>query len=205
MIQTIHPPLVARARDSRSSLPLTKNPLRRYSCYRCRLFRSSVPLFVLTRRRSLFSIPAVPRARTQPAVARSSTRHFRTTRRRLVLNESRGMTVEKVPVFDGIRGSISGRRRVAQVFPLQEERYLAEGRPLVLLSSPTLEHQVVNVLGRGSGPWQVVEAVADATTATTTTRILLAAVFLVDVATAVTTAVGGVVQLPQALHHLVVR
>lgn len=114
------------------------------------------------------------------------------------------MTVEKVAVLAEVvvQGSISGRRRVAQVFPLQEERYLAEGRPLVLLSSPALEHQVVDVLGGGGGPRQVVEAVADAAAAA---RVLLATVLRVGVAAAVAAAVGGVVQLPQALHHFLVR
>lgn len=42
--------------------------------------------------------------------------------------------------------SISGSRRVAEVLSLQEHRDLSEGRPLVLLPSPALEHQVVDVL-----------------------------------------------------------
>lgn len=123
------------------------------------------------------------------------------------------MTVEKeVAVLAGVaaRGSISGRRRVAQVLPLQEERDLAEGRPFVLLPSPALEHQVVDVLGGSDGPRQAVEAVNDAAdvaaaaaAAAAAPGVFLATVLRVDVTAAA--AVSRVVQLPQALHHLLVR
>jgi len=102
----------------------------------------------------------------------------------------RGMTVKNVATLAEIRGSISGCWSVSKIFPLQKERYLTESRSLGLLSLPALEHQIVDVLGRGGGPWQVIEAVVG---------IFLATIFGIDVA-----AVSGMMQLPQALHHFLV-
>lgn len=43
--------------------------------------------------------------------------------------------------------SISGCGRVAEVLPLQEHGDLPERWPLALLPPPTVEHQIVNILG----------------------------------------------------------
>ena len=99
------------------------------------------------------------------------------------------MTIKNVALAE-IGGSISGCWSVSKIFPLQKERYLTESRSLSFLSLPALEHQIVDVLGGGGGPRQIIEAVS---------RIFLATVFRIGVA-----AVSGMMQLPQALHHFLV-
>lgn len=101
----------------------------------------------------------------------------------------RGITIKNIALTE-IRGSISGCWSVSKIFPLQKERYLTESRPLGLLSLPALEHQIVDVLGGGGGPRQVIETVS---------RILLTTIFRIGVA-----AVSSMMQLPQALYHFLV-
>lgn len=104
------------------------------------------------------------------------------------------MTIKNIVLVGARRGSISGCWSVSKILPLQKERYFTESRPLVLLPPPALEHQIVDVLGGGRGSRQIVEAVASG--------ILLAVVLRAGIGMVV--AVGGVVQLSQALHHLLV-
>lgn len=55
-------------------------------------------------------------------------------------------------VLHGFTGcSISGSWRVTEVLSLQEHRDLPECRPLALLASPTVEHQIVNILWARGG------------------------------------------------------
>lgn len=150
---------------------------------------SRLPLSSLISRSSLtldrYSLVlVVPRMRTFTVVAHSP---FRFRNERTV--PIRGMTIKNVALAE-IRGSISGCWSVAKIFSLQKERYLTESRPLGLLSLPALEHQIVDVLGGGGGPRQVIEAASG---------VLLATVFGIGVA-----AVSGVMQLPQALYHFLV-
>lgn len=127
---------------------------------------------------------AASRMRTLTVIAHSS---FRFGNERTA--PIRGITIKNVALVE-IWGSISGCWSVSKIFPLQKERYLTESRSLGLLSLPALEHQIVDVLGGGGGPRQVIEAVSG---------ILLATIFGIGVA-----AVSGVMQLPQALHHFLV-
>lgn len=163
-----------------------------YLSFRCRdtiivLPSQLSPSFLITRfslsvdRYSL--VLAVLRMRTLTVIAHPSFRF----RNKLVL--SRGITIKNVVLVE-IRGSISGCWSVSKIFPLQKERYFTESRSLGLLSLPALEHQIVDVLGGGGWPRQVIEAVS---------RILLATVFGIGVA-----AVSGMMQLPQALHHFLI-
>lgn len=103
---------------------------------------------------------------------------------------TRGMNIKGI-VLAEVCGSISGCWSVSKIFPLQKERNLAESRSLVLLPSPAFEHQIVDVLGRGGGSRQIVEA----------TAVLFAIFFGIR---RVVFAVGGVMQLSQTLHHLLV-
>jgi len=121
--------------------------------------------------------------RTLSVIAHSSSR-FRTE---LVL--IRGLTIKNVVLAEA-RGSISGRWSVSKIFPLQKERYFTESRSLVFLSSPTLEHQIVYVLGGSGGSRQIVKAASG---------ILLAIVLGIGVIT-----ISGMIQLSQTLHHFLV-
>lgn len=127
---------------------------------------------------------AAPRMRTLPVIAHSSI-PFRTE-----LVPTRGMNIKNI-VLAEVRGSISGCWSISKIFPLQKERYFTEGWSLVLLSSPTLEHQIVDVFGGGGRSRKIVE----------TTSVFFAILLRIDCVVAV----GGVMQLSQTLHYFLVR
>lgn len=64
---------------------------------------------------------------------------------RASFSRARVATATNHVLLDFTGRSISGRGRVAEVLPLEKHRDLPEGRPLGLLTSPTIQHQIVNI------------------------------------------------------------
>lgn len=111
---------------------------------------------------------------------------------RASFSRARVATAANCALLDFSGRSISGRGRVAEVLPLQEHGDFPEGRPLGLLASPTVQHQIVDILGARGRLRQVVEKVIG--------TLLAAVVLAIGVA-----AVRRAMQSPKTLHHFLVR
>lgn len=68
---------------------------------------------------------------------------------RMIFSRARVTSATIIVLIDYPGRSVSGSRRVAKVLPLKKHGDFTEGRPLGLLASPTVQHQIVDILGAG--------------------------------------------------------